>query len=106
VIVFDPELEIWAWVNSRHLAIHTGWSDLDSLQDFLINKGLRESSVAKPSRPKEAFEALLREKRIQRSSAIYKKIATDVSFRECVDPAFSKFKRVLEKWFQRGDASD
>lgn len=60
-----------------------------------------EDGTPKPERPKEAFEALLREKRIQRSSAIYKKIATDVSFREGVDPAFLKFKHILEQWFHR-----
>ncbi len=101
VIVLDPELEIWAWVNSPHLADHTGWSDLRSLKNFVKEHGLWEGGTPKPDSPKEAFEALLREKRIQRSSAIYKKIATDVSFRECVDPAFSRFKQVLEKWFHQ-----
>lgn len=103
VIVFDPELESWAWVNSRHLAVHTGWKDLRSLRNFVQNHGFWEENASKPARPKEAFEALLREKRIQRSSAIYKKIAASASFRGCVDPAFAKFKQVLEEWFQPGD---
>ncbi len=106
VIVFDPELEIWAWVNSPHLAIHTGWADLPSLRNFARNHGFWEETTPKPDRPKEAFEALLREKRIQRSSAIYKKIATDASFRDCVEPAFVKFKHVLKEWFHPGDAID
>jgi hypothetical protein len=99
VIVLDPELEIWAWVNSPHLATHTGWADLPSLRNFVRNHRLWKDNTPKPARPKEAFEALLREKRIQRSSAIYKKIATDASFRDCGDPAFTKFKHVLAKWF-------
>ncbi len=105
-IVFDPELEIWAWVASPHLATNAGWENLDSLMNFVRNHGLWESGTNKPNRPKEAFEALLKEKRIQRSSAIYKKIAIDVSFRNCVDPAFLKFKTVLAKWFHPGDNWD
>ncbi len=103
VIVLDPELEIWAWVNSPHLATHTGWAELRSLMNFVRNHGIWEANISKPSRPKEAFEALLREKRIQRSSAIYRKIAMDVSFRDCTDPAFLKIKTVLREWFHPGD---
>ncbi len=99
VIVLDPELEIWAWVNSPHLAKHTGWENLNSVMDFLKNQGLWEPDGLKPNRPKEAFESLLREKRIQRSSAIYKKIAVDAGFRDCTDPSFLKFKTVLAEWF-------
>lgn len=99
VIVLDPELEIWAWANSPHLAAHTGWADMRSLMNFARNQGIWEANMSKPSRPKEALEALLREKRIQRSSAIYKKIATDVSFCDCTDPAFLKIKTVLREWF-------
>ncbi|MBN1472868.1 MAG: hypothetical protein JW925_13925 [Syntrophaceae bacterium] len=106
VIVLDPELEIWAWVNSSHLATHTGWTDLRSLRDFVRDHGFWQDSVSKPDRPKEAFEALLREKRIQRSSAIYKKIALDASFRDCVDPAFAKFTRILAEWFHPGDDNE
>lgn len=102
VIVFDPELEIWAWARSPHLATHTGWTNLRSLINFLRNHELWEANTSKPNRPKEAFEALLREKRIQRSSAIYKKIAADVSFRDCAEPAFIKFKNVLQEWFHQG----
>ena len=99
VIVFDPELEIWAWVNSPCLATHTGWEDLRSLRNFVKNREFWEEEALKPSRPKEAFETLLREKRIPRSSAIYRKIAADVNFRDCVDPAFAKLKSVLKQWF-------
>ncbi|MDM8549542.1 hypothetical protein QUF72_05670 [Desulfobacterales bacterium HSG2] len=103
VIVPDPELEIWAWANSPHLATHTGWAELRSLMNFVKNSGTWEADASKPERPKEAFEALLREKKIQRSSSIYRKIATDVSFRDCTDPAFLKIKTVLREWFHPGN---
>lgn len=104
VIVLDPELEIWAWANSPHLATHTGWAELRSLMNFVKNSGIWEADASKPERPKEAFESLLREKKIQRSSSIYRKIATDVSFRDCTDPAFLKIKTILREWFHSGNS--
>jgi len=103
VIVLDPELEIWAWANSPYLATHTGWTDLNSLINFVREQGVWENNTPKPKRPKEAFEALLKEKRVQRSSAIYKKIAFDAGFGDCTDSAFLKFKTVLKKWFKPGE---
>lgn len=99
VIVFDPELETWAWINSPYLAKHTGWENLSLLQDFLRTNDYWEMDLQKPLRPKEAFEAALREKRVQRSSAIYKNIASDAGFQDCIDPSFKKFHRILKHWF-------
>ena len=99
VIVFDPELEVWAWVRSPHLANRTGWPDTDSLRSFLADQRFWELEQSKPERPKEAFEALLREKRIKRSSSIYKNIAREANFQNCVDPSFRKFERTLHNWF-------
>lgn len=98
-IVFDPELEVWAWVQSQHLAVNTGWKDLTSLELFLRNQGYWENTSSKPHKPKEAFESALRGKRFQRSSSIYKKIASEASFQGCREPSFLKFKEVLRKWF-------
>ncbi len=99
IIVFDPELEIWAWVQSPLLAKHLGWNSLKEMKSFIQEKGFWTPSNLKPQRPKEAIEAALREKRIPRSSAIYRKIAESVKFDDCVDPSFAKFKNTLQKWF-------
>ncbi len=101
VIVFNPELEIWAWVDSLHLASQLGWGSYSSLQAFVQQQGFWEQGLAKPTRPKEAIEAAMREKRIQRSSAIYHKIATLVSFRSCQESSFLEFKNVLTEWFAK-----
>lgn len=98
-VVFDPELEIWVWVNSRKLATYTGWDNLQALLDFMQNGGYWATNSPKPQRPKEAFEEALREKRIQRSSAIYKRIASDVDFQGCREPSFERFRCVLRDWF-------
>ncbi len=99
VIVFDPELEIWAWVQSPHLAENMGWENLKALKSFISDQGLWRLSNPKPKRPKEAIEVALKEKRIPRSSAIYKKIAETVNFDGCQESSFLKFKQILQNWF-------
>lgn len=105
VIVFNPELEIWAWTHSPHLANNLGWQGIADLKTFLHQQGFWQQDSPKPDRPKEAIESALRVKRIQRSSAIYKKIATQVSFKKCTDPSFIKFKHTLFKWFAAGESN-
>lgn len=60
-----------------------------------------EEGEVKPGRPKEAFQAALREARIPRSASLYQRIAEKVSLRGCEDRAFLKFKDLLKDWFPR-----
>lgn len=99
VIVIEPELEVWAWVNSIHMAQALGWPDYSELKSFIVSKKLWPENLNKPLRPKEAFELALREKKIPRSSSIYKKIADKVSITRCEDKSFKKLLDVLQKWF-------
>ncbi len=98
-IAFDPELEIWAWARSNLMAQILGWSSYESLLNFLKTNHFFSPHSEKPERPKEAFEKALREKRIQRSSSIYRKIALEISFQNCRDRAFGKFRATLLEWF-------
>ena len=79
VIVFDPELEVWAWVQSPHLATHLGWENLQLLVSFIHEKGFWQSGRPKPERPKEAIETALKEKRIQRSFCFASAFSTSLS---------------------------
>lgn len=99
VIVFDPELEIWAWTDSPHTANAAGWEDYSTLRAHLIEKKFWQQDYQKPERPKEALEFALKEKRIPRSSSIYQEIAEKVNFNLCTDPSFKKFRTVLRCWF-------
>lgn len=99
VVVFDPELEIWAWVDSPHLSNSLGWQNLSSLQEFIKRRGFWTENELKPHRPKESVEAALREKGIQKSSAIYEKVAVNASFSNCEEPSFLQFKSDLVQWF-------
>ena len=99
VIILNPELEIWCWAQSNKMAEIIKWPDYKSITKYLIEKEYLSEGETKPGRPKEAFEELLKEKSKPRSSAIYKDLASYVSFKKCEDQAFLTFKEVLRNWF-------
>lgn len=99
VIVIAPELETWLWTSSPHVSRILGWGDdYEALVENLKDRGFRFVD-GKPDRPKEAVEFCLREKRVQRSSALYGEIAAKVSLTRCVDRSFQKLRSTLIKWF-------
>jgi hypothetical protein len=100
VIVIDPELEVWVWSRSPHIANALGWSEGESsLRNWLVQNGLAQDENAKPNRPKEAMEAALRQVKKPRSSSIYQQIAERVSLQGHTEPAFLKLKTLLSSWF-------
>lgn len=100
VIVLDPELEIWIWSDSPHVADVLGWTQgVESLRNWLIAQSYLRPGDAKPQHPKEAMEGALREVRRSRSSAVYAELAKKVSFARCNDLAFEKLKATLRNWF-------
>lgn len=99
-VVLDPELEVWLWSDSPHVASVLGWRDRNpSLRSWLIEQGFLAEGAVKPSQPKEAVEKALREVDKPRSSALYRELAGRVSFERCTDPAFARFKEILRGWF-------
>lgn len=100
VVLVEPELEQWVWVESPHVAEILGWpNDRGDLRKWLEEKGLWSPDRAKPDRPREAVEKALRQAQIPRSSALYRKLAERVGLSRCVDPAFLHLVGVLRKWF-------
>jgi hypothetical protein len=99
VIVIKPEIETWMWVDNPNVEIAIGWDKQESLYSWARSNGLIVSNESKPSRPKESLEKALRNSDTAKSSAIYKKIATTVSYRNCKDPAFIKLIAILSGWF-------
>ena len=99
-IVLSPELEAWIWSDSPHVEEVTGWKGRQPpLRRWLTDRDwLRENEV-KPMRPKEAFQAALREARRPRSSSLYQQIAEKVSLHRCKDRSFLEFMDVLRSWF-------
>jgi hypothetical protein len=98
-IAIAPELEAWVWNDSPHVGAALGWRGRTPLRAWLVREGLLAAGAAKPSRPKEAVEAVLRHARKQLSSSIYSDIAARVGLDRCVDPAFNKLRRILRAWF-------
>jgi hypothetical protein len=107
VVVLDPELEVWVWCDSPHVAACLGWANRQpALRDWLVANSHWPSNASKPPRPKEAMEAALRQVRKPRSSAIYLELAQRVSLQGHAEPAFQRFVRALQRWFrQRTDVS-
>jgi hypothetical protein len=99
VVVIKPELENWMWVDSPHVQDAIGWQELESLYIWARAKGRIAHGDHKPIRPKETLEEAMRVSKTPKSAAIYKKIASKVSYRRCEDPAFQKLINQLTVWF-------
>ncbi len=100
VIVLEPELEIWVWSDSPQVDRCLGWeAHQPGLRTWLQQQGLLTHGAFKPADPKKALEAALREVKTPRSSAIYRRLAEQVSFQRCVDPCFKRFREILTEWF-------
>jgi len=99
-VVLDPELEVWLWSDSPHVDAVLGWRDRSpDLRSWLRERSLLAGNSIKPRQPKEAVEKALRVVWKPRSSVLYRRLAEQVSLRRCDDPAFRKFRTVLQSWF-------
>lgn len=99
-IVLDPELEVWVWSDSPHVAEVLGWYGYQpDLRQWLQDQHLLIAGEIKPNQPKKAMEDALRIVRQPRSSALYRRLAQQVSLSRCADDSFLKFKATLQNWF-------
>jgi hypothetical protein len=103
VIVIDPELENWIWQESPHVVDAFEYEGQGPLRRWLRDQDppMWLDGEAKPARPKEAVEAVLRMTRVPRSAAIYRQIIERVSVQRCADPAFAVLCQCLRRWFPR-----
>ena len=100
MIIIDPELETWVWIDPSHVPHVIGWSADQSLPDWLVEKKFLDlPTQVKPSRPKLALDAALCHIKNKHKSEIFFKFAEKISFRNCTDPAFLKLLTRLRKWF-------
>lgn len=105
VIVIDPELENWIWQQNDHVARGLGFENSSALMAEADIQRAWPDGASKPTQPKETLESVLKKKRIPRSSAIYKKITSQVSIRRCRDGAFQELVEALRDWFPDEGAS-
>lgn len=99
-IVIEPELEVWVWSDSPHVAEVLGWSGRSpDLRRWLEQNGLWDPGASKPRNPKQAMERALWEAGKPRSSALYRALARTVSVERCRDRAFLRLRDTLQTWF-------
>jgi hypothetical protein len=98
-VVVDPEIENWVWTDSPHVGICLGWENEKQLRIWLQEHGWWPARATKPTRPKEALQAVLRMTGQPRSSALYGRLAERVSLSRCDDLAFMKMRDMLRGWF-------
>lgn len=102
-IVIAPELEVWLWNGSSHVAEALGWrTDYRGLRQYLEKRGLWPSGAPKPPAPKSAMRTALRDAPTGASrwrSNRFSQIAKQTSLAGCTDPAFVEFRTTLRRWF-------
>ena len=99
-IVIDPELEAWVWADSPHVERLVGWAGVSGgLRGWLTGERFWENGAPKPHDPKGAVERALQRAKKPRSSALYLRLAEQVGFSACADPAFQKMRSILQAWF-------
>jgi len=100
VLVLQPELENWVWSDSPEVDRAMGWDGRNPpLRQWLMDRGGWSQGDEKPSKPKECFEAALREVGMRRSSAIYRNLAENVGLSRCQDRGFHAFLAIMKEWF-------
>ncbi|MGD0897167.1 MAG: hypothetical protein ABR915_04980 [Thermoguttaceae bacterium] len=101
-IVIDPELEVWVWSDSPEVVGILGWTGRQpTLAQWLDQQGHCAPGQSKPQKPKKAVDDALRSSGKRRSSSIFRQLAERVSVHRCTDPAFWKFKALLQQWFSK-----
>ena len=97
VVVIDPELESWVFATSPHVVDVFAGGDAEVFQRVV--ESFPKTPLGKPQKPMEAVKKLLRQKAIVRASALYKELASRVSLKGCIDPAFQRLCAILRSWF-------
>ena len=104
VIVIEPELEVWVWAGTPVVAevLRTDWS---RIHDLARQRGYWTEGRIKPEQPKLLLEAVLRQQRRPRSSAVFQAIAERISLTRCTDPSFALLRETLARWFPETDTA-
>jgi hypothetical protein len=95
VVALDPELEVWVWSRSPHVAQTLG---LTQEQLNTVLAGFAGDEHGKPERPKEALDAALRRAKKPHSASIFQQLAEKVSLTGD-ERAFKRLRETLQGWF-------
>lgn len=99
-IVIVPELEAWVWGDWQALADELKWAGgEEALRAWLVSRGLIGPGQAKPDRPKESLDRVLRQINRSASSSLFAALGRAADSASCTDPAFRKLLFRLQLWF-------
>jgi hypothetical protein len=99
-VAIDPELEVWVFSDSPHVATALGWpTSVADLRADLEREGLWVAGRPKPRDPKAAVDWVLRRTKRPRSSSVYRELASSVGVGRCDDRSFTRLARLLRDWF-------
>jgi hypothetical protein len=99
-IVIDPELEVWVWSDSPHVAEALGWQGhAPALREWLEEQGLWPHDASKPADPEAAFRRVMRKTKLPPSAAIFRRLADSVGLNRCTDPSLLNLLSILRRWF-------
>jgi len=98
-IVLTPEVDVWMWGTENSLRELFGWNGPVGIRDWLIQENFILDTHGKPTRPKEALEAICRRQNVPRSASLYEQIAHKISMARCRDAAFQRLRMQLQTWF-------
>ena len=100
VVAIEPELEAWVFGASfRRLEGLIGWSQRQSMRNWLEQNGHLFPGETKPNDPKKTFDTMLELQSKRRSRRLFADLARNVSLARCQDRAFQKFCATLQRWF-------
>jgi len=100
-IVIEPELDVWVWGADNAIEEALDWPPGKKIRVWLREQGFTFEANEKPTRPKEALEAVLKIPNLPRSSALYQQIAKKISLQRCKDEAFLRLRRQMQVWFPK-----
>lgn len=102
VIVIQPMLEAWLWMESDHVAKAFGWNDYNELRDRLVQENLWNPGEAKPHELKKAAARASKLGKVKSCRRTFANVFSAVSSRSldrCSEPGFHRFRNTLRTWF-------
>jgi hypothetical protein len=102
VVVIQPMLEAWLWMESDHVATAFGLSRFVEMRRRLVEQGLWDKDAAKPRELKRARDFAARLGGRKTGGAIFKNVFAAVSSRaldHCAEPGFVLLRQSLQDWF-------
>ncbi|MCC5789791.1 MAG: hypothetical protein JJT75_09155 [Opitutales bacterium] len=102
VIVIQPMLEAWLWMDNPNIAAAFGVESYEALKSKLIAQELWEEGAAKPHELKRAVQVATGLGKIKSGRKTFSTVFGAASRRAldaCEEPGFKKLRQTLQSWF-------